>query len=219
MAAKVLITGLPNSGKTSLIKDLDGVFVFSRDGKQYPFKNYHVNIPDFNDIKEVIDLCIEKVNTYKAKVGELPKTIVFDSVSRLFTDIETCCNKKYNGFEVWKNVNKQVNILVDFINQLVNSNINVVIIAHAVYDSESGTFTETCKGSFAKVGGFLSVVDYAIYIEIKGSKRVVNHRGKYLSRCLLPDIADSQDANSFKLQEYIDSINEVTNEVTEKWSI
>lgn len=219
MATKLLITGLPNAGKSSLTKDLDGVFVFARDGKPYPFKNYHVNIPDFVTIDEVIKLCKDKMKAYKDKVGEVPKTVVFDSVSRMFTDIETSCNKRFKGFEVWKNVNEEVNKLVKFIDWLLSNNVNVVIIAHAVYDVESGTYIETCKGSFAKVGGFLSTVDYAMYVEIKGNKRIVNHRGKYLARNLLSDFADSEDANTFSLQKYIDTINIVNSEIDDKWSI
>ena len=102
---------------------------------------------------------------------------------------------------------------------IIDSDINVIIIAHAVYDAESGSYTETCKGNFAKTGGYLSTVDYAIYIELKGNKRIVNHRGKALSRCLLDDIPDNQNVESFDLQSYINSINSVSNEVTEKWSI
>ena len=56
---------------------------------------------------------------------------------------------------------------------IIDSDINVVIIAHAVYDAESGSYTETCKGNFARTGGYLSTVDYAIYIELKGNKRIV----------------------------------------------
>lgn len=100
MPAKILITGLPNTGKTSLVKNLDNVLVFARDGKNYPFKNYHVNIPDFNDISEVITLCKEKLKSYVKIVGNRPDTVVFDSVSRLFTDIENACNRKYKGFDV-----------------------------------------------------------------------------------------------------------------------
>lgn len=219
MAAKVLITGLPNSGKTSLIKSCKDVFVFARDGKAYPFEQPHTNIPDFDNVDGIISLCNDKIKIYMERFGKMPTTIVFDSVSRIFTDIANNCSNKYKGFDVWSNIDKEVNKFVGFINKITDKGINVVLIAHALHDAESGKYVETCKGSFAKVGGFLSTVDYSIFIDLKGNKRTVYHRGKDLARCLLSDMPDSEDANIFNLQEYIDKINAVSNIVTEKWSI
>lgn len=219
MPAKLLIVGPPNAGKTSLIKNCTDVFIFARDGKPYPFQQPHTNVPEFNSVEELIDLCKDKLKVYKEKFGGLPKTIVFDSVSRIFTEINSNCNTKYKGYDVWSNTDKEINKFVAFVNTLNNNGINIVLIAHAMYDVDSGKYVETCKGSFAKIGGFLSTVDYSIFIDIKGSKRIIYHRGKDLSRCLLSDTPDTEDPNNFSLQEYIDKINAVSNEVTEKWSL
>ena len=94
MSAKVLVTGLANTGKTSLLKPLKNVLVFSRDGKPFSLELPHVNVPDYGKIDELLDLIQEKLDAYKTKMGEYPDTLVFDSVSRIFTDIETNCQNQ-----------------------------------------------------------------------------------------------------------------------------
>lgn len=218
MAVKLLISGLPNSGKTSLVKNLNNVFVVARDGKHFPFEIPHINIPDFSNIEEVKSLVLEKLSVYKERFGNLPETMVFDSVSRIFTDIENNSRERFRGFDVWNNVNKEISSFVDYVNFFIDKGINVVIIAHAVYDGDAGTFKETCKGSFEKIGGFLGTVDYASFIELKGEKRTIYHRGKALSRTLLTDVPDSENATTFNLQEYIDKIKTASNSAA-KWSL
>ena len=217
--AKLLITGLANSGKTSLLKPLKNVLVFSRDGKPFSLELPHVNVPDYGKIDELLDLIQEKLDTYKAKMGEYPDTLVFDSVSRIFTDIETNCQNKFKGYDVWSNVNMEVNKFVAATNELMEAGFNIVLIAHAVFDVDAKKFIETCKGSFSKTGGFLSTVDYAVNIDIVGNKRIVTHKGMHLSRTLLEDMPEKEDVNNFNLQTYLDRIKTKSEVVQEKWSI
>lgn len=56
-------------------------------------------------IDELLDVVQEKLEAYKEKVGEYPDTLVFDSVSRIFTDIETNSQNRFKGYDVWSNVN------------------------------------------------------------------------------------------------------------------
>lgn len=219
MPAKILITGLANSGKTSLLKPLKNCLVFARDGKPFSLELPHVNVPDFDRIEELIELIQEKMEAYKEKMGEYPETFVFDSVSRIFTDIETNCSRRYKGFDVWSNVNREINSFLEAINELNSLGYNIVLVAHAVWDEKVGKFIETCKGSFAKVGGFLGVVDYALNIDIVGSKRIITHRGSSLSRTLLDDMPDKQDVKDFNLQEYLEKIKQKSNKVQEVWQI
>lgn len=217
-SAKILITGMPNTGKTTLLKSLKNVLVFARDGKPFSLKLPHVNVTEFTTMKDFLSLVQEKLETYNEKKNEYPETIVFDSVSRIFTDVETSCSKRFNGYEVWANVNKEIQMFLEAVNSMQEGGFNVVLIAHAVWDENAKKYIETCKGSFAKVGGFLSTVDYALNIDIVGNKRIITHKGTNLSRTLLEDIPDKEDANSFNLQNYIDKIKTKANEVVE-WSI
>ena len=219
MSAKILITGMPNTGKTTLLKPLKNALVMARDGKPFSLELPHVNVTEFKNIDDFLNLLDEKLETYNQKMGTYPDTIVFDSVSRLFTDIETSCSKRFNGFDVWSNVNKEINKFLEAVNTLQENGFNIVLIAHAVWDEKAGKFIETCKGSFAKIGGFLSTVDYALNIDIVGSKRIITHRGTNLSRSLLDDVPDKESANDFNLQTYIDKIRAKAGVVSEKWSI
>ncbi len=219
MSAKILITCLPNTGKTTLLKTLKDVLVIARDGKNFSLNLPNVNVPDYTTMEEFLTLVDEKINVYETKYGKLPTTIVFDSVSRIFTDVETNCNKRFSGFDVWTNVNKEIQAFLSFINALQDGDINVVLIAHAVWDEKAGKYIETCKGNFAKTGGFLSTVDYALNIDIVGSKRIVTHRGNNLSRTLLEGMPDKEAADKFNLQTYLEGICEKSKEVSEKWSI
>lgn len=219
MSAKVLITGLANTGKTTLLKTLENALVVSRDGKPFSLELPHFNVGEYTSIDELLDLLLEKLEAYKAKIGTYPDTVVFDSVSRIFTDIETNCSRKYNGYDVWSNVNKEINIFIEAVNDLQNQNYNVVLIAHAVWDETAKKYIETCKGSFAKTGGFLSTVDYAINIDVVGKKRILTHRGSSLSRTLLTEVPEKESADEFSLQEYLNKIKTKSEIIQDKWSI
>ena len=219
MPAKVLITGLPNTGKTTLLKPLRNAFVVSRDGKPFSLELPHFNVPEYTKIDDMLDMVQEKLTAYDERFKRNLETICFDSVSRIFTDIETSCSKRFKGYEVWSNVNKEINTFLEAINQMLEEDFNVVLIAHAVWDGDAKKFVETCKGSFAKTGGFLSTVDYAINIDIVGNKRILTHRGNNLSRTLLDDMPEKEDASTFNLQTYLDKIRKRSEVVQNEWSI
>lgn len=228
MPAKILISGKSNTGKTSLLRPLKNAFIVSRDGKPFSLELPHINVPDFNNedtgrpdftVGKLLDLVETKLEAYKERFGNYPDTIAFDSVSRIGTEFETTCQDKYKNFDVWSNLNKEMNTFVKGTNDLLDAGFNVILIAHAVFDLETRQFSETCKGSFAKTGGFLSTVDYAINIDIIGKKRIVTHKGMHLSRTLLEDVPDMQDVNEFNLQDYINKIKIKSDVVQEKWSI
>ena len=219
MPAKLLITGLANTGKTSMLKSLENVLVFSRDGKPFPLELHHTNVPDYKNIDELLDLVQEKLEAYNDKMGKHPDTIVFDSVSRIFTDVENNCQNRFTGYDIWTNTNIQINRFVAAVNDLMEVGYNVILIAHAVFDVDAKKFIETCKGSFAKTGGFLSTVDYAINIDIVGNKRIVTYKGIHLSRTLLEDVPEKEDVNNFNLQDYVNKIKGKSEVVSKEWSI
>ena len=218
-SAKCLITGMPNSGKTTLLGTLKNVLVVSRDGKPFSLPLSHYNVPNYDSIDDFTDLLDEKLEAYNDKFGMYPRTLAFDSVSRIMTDIETFSYKKFKGFDVWNNVNKEINKFLSTLALLQDQGMNLVLVAHVVWDENARKYIETSKGSFGKIGGFLSTVDYAINVDLVGNKHIVTLKGTNLSRTLISDVPDKLDASKFNLQEYLEKIGDQASEVEEKWSI
>lgn len=208
MSVKLLISAEANSGKTTLTKNLENSLVVSHDGKRYPFPVPHVMVPSFDSIQQLIDLTIEKIEAFKEKFGQYPSTIVFDSVSKIFDTILANCNEKYKGFTIYSELDKEVVAFTSFIeNSLVASEMNVILISHALYDADTAKYNLVGKGSFAKRGGFLAEVDEAIFIEVKSNKRLLHFRSAKLpARTLQEDLPDSLPVEEFNLQQHIDTL-------------
>ena len=105
----------------------------------------------------------------------------------------------------------------DFLeNQLVAEGVNVVIISHAIYDAEEGTYSLVGKGSFSKLGGFLSTVDEAAFIETKNDKRIIHLRStKFPARTLQAEFPDSVPVKDFSLNQVLEHLTETSAGVSE----
>lgn len=208
MTVKLLISAEANSGKTTLTKNLKNSLVVSHDGKRYPFPVPHVMIASFDNVAELINTTVEKIEAYKTKFKSYPETIVFDSVSKIFDTIHTNCNEKYKGFTIYSELDKEISAFTSFIeNSLIASGMNVVLISHALYDADTAKYNLVGKGSFAKRGGFLAEVDEAIFIEVKNNKRVLHFRSAKLpARSLQEGLPDSLGVEEFNLQSHIETL-------------
>ena len=217
MSVKLLISAEANSGKTTLTKTLKDALVVSHDGKKFPFAVPHVMVDSFQTTNDLIATINDKIVAYKEKFGSYPKTIVFDSVSKIFDTILDACNKKYTGFNIYSNLSNEVNALTAYIqNTLIASDMNVVLISHAIYDQDTAKYNLVGKGDFAKRGGFLSEVDQAIFLETKANKRTIHFRStKFPARTLAEDDPDSIDVAVFNLQDYIDKLAQTQDAVDE----
>jgi hypothetical protein len=220
MSVKLLISAEANSGKTTLTKTLKDALVVSHDGKRFPFAVPHVMVDSFQTTNDLITLINDKIVAYKEKFGSYPKTIVFDSVSKIFDTILDACNKKYTGFNIYSNLSNEVNALTAYIqNTLIASDMNVVLISHAIYDQDTAKYNLVGKGDFAKRGGFLSEVDQAIFLETKANKRTIHFRStKFPARTLAEDDPDSIDVAVFNLQDYIDKLAQ-TQEAADEYAL
>lgn len=216
MSAKLLISAPSNSGKTTLLKDLTDALVISIDGKSFPYPIPHVNVDGFSNIAEFTALITEKVMAYKTKMRKMPATIAIDSVSRVFEIMANNCNIKYNGFTIYTELNKEIALFTAYLESVVKTGTNLVIVSHSIYDESTARYKLVDQGSFSKAGGFLSVVDQAVAIELKGSKRILHHRSaKMASRTTLADLPDSMPVEDYNLQEHIDMLVKVKDDVAE----
>jgi len=208
--AKILLSGLPAIGKTTLLQTLTDVLVFARDGKQYPFPQPHVNVPDFTSVDELIQLMGEKITAYKDKFGTVPKTIVIDSISKILLDIEGNILSTVKSFP-YGVINTEIKKFVDFLERDLAPNVNLIMVSHSIWDEDTGSFKlVNAGGSWGKKGGMLSEVDQAVYLEYKGNRRIIHHRNpKLAARTTLPELPDSQPAEEYDLQKHVELLNEV----------
>ena len=207
MAVKLLIVGESNTGKTTLTKDLKDALVICHDGKNYPFDIPHRNIGEFDSVDIIIDSILDTVDAYKTKFGTTPKTIVIDSVSKIFETINDYCAIKYKNYDVWNHYDKDVKEFVSFIqNTIVGYGVNVVIISHSLPNIETGKQHLVCSGKYAKKNGFLSEVDESIFIDAKTiSNRQLHFRNpKLASRTVVADLPDTMSTDEFNLQSHIE---------------
>ena len=153
MSAKLLISAPSNTGKTTLLKDLEDALVISIDGKKFPYPIPHVNIQDFDTVSEFTGTISAKVNAYKEKFGKMPRTVAIDSVSRVFEVVANNCNIKYTGFNIYTELNKEIASLTKYFEQIVSSGTNLVILSHSIYDADTGRYKLVDQGSFSKAGG------------------------------------------------------------------
>ena len=215
MAVKLLISGMSNSGKTTLTNTLTDCLVVSHDGKNYPFAKPHTNVASFGSTAELITLINEKMEAYNTKFKTYPTTVVFDSVSKIFDTLLDSCNIKHTGFKVYSELNREIHEFTDYVqNVLISADINVVLVSHALYDAETAIYTLVGKGDFQRRGGFLAETDNAVFLETKNNKRIVHHRStKFPARTTLSEISDYQNVEDYDLQGHIDLLAQVHSEV------
>lgn len=216
---KMLVSGITNSGKTSLLQSLEDVLVIARDGKKYPFAQPHVNVPDFTNINTLIDLIVEKVEAYEKKIGKMPKTLAVDSISKILLDIEGYVLEQVKSFPYGK-VNTEIKKFVDFIERDMATTFNVVLVSHALYNEDtSGYNLVNAGGSYGKKGGMLSEVDEAVFLEVKGKKRIIHYRNsKMASRTVMADLPDSVPLEEFDLQKHLMLLQSKQSKAAE-WSL
>lgn len=209
MAFKLLISGESNAGKTTLTQGMKNSLVISHDGKAYPYANPHAILKDITTADDITNFVNDKVLAYKERYKVMPETLVFDSVSRIFQSLHTSAAARFSGFKEYAELDKQVSGFAELLEDIVSSGINVVIISHALYNTETAKYELVGKGSFNKMGGFLSVVDESIFLTVKNDKRVLYFRSvRYPSRTLNEDTPDFMDAKDFNLTDHIEALTD-----------
>lgn len=213
------IIATENSGKTTLVSTLKDAVVMSTDNKAFRGKVAHFRYNYYDGIEDFTSTIEAKLGAYEEKFGAYPKTFVIDSVTHLQNNMEKWANEKFTGFNIWSNLGKDILAINDFLESIIAEGINVIITAHTQYDPDTQKYKINSPGQFGKNGSWLSVLDEASFIEVKGNKRIIHHKTmKFPCRTLQEDLPESQDLNDFNL---VDHINLLESSITEadKWSL
>lgn len=207
-AVKILVSAFESSGKSTITSKLKDALVFNMDHKEYGFKVPHANIKDYSGMDNLLQVIAEKLAAYKDKFGTYPKTVVFDTVTQMYSSMQKFNSDKYKGFDIHSMNNKDTLSFNEFIeNSLIPSDINVVIVAHTTYDEATARHVIPATGQFAKAGSWLSVVNDAIFVEKKANKLIVHLAGlKFPCRTTLADLPENVNMDDFDLQSHIDKL-------------
>ena len=204
-AVKLLVTGFENCGKSTITSKITDAIVINLDRKEYGFSIPHVNITEYHGIDSFIDTINEKLGVYQEKYGKLPATIVFDTVTQLYTAIQHYNENAWKGFDVHKNNNRDTlnfNAYVEDV--LIANGVNVIIVAHTVFDPDTARHIIPATGQFGKSGSWLSVVNNSIFIEKKSGKFIVHQKSmKFPCRTTIEGIEESVDSTQYDLNAHI----------------
>jgi len=217
MAIKLLISGFENTGKSTTASKIEDALVINFDRKTYGFPVPHVNITEYAGIDALIDTINEKLGAYQEKFGKLPKTVVFDTVTQFYSTMQAFNENQYKGFDIHKHNNRDTLNLNAYIEDvLIANNINVIIVAHTVWDEATARHLIPATGQFSKAGSWLSVVNDAVFVEKKSGKFIIHQKSmKHPCRTTLPNIEDSIDADKYDINEHIKKLEESKLEATE----
>lgn len=205
---KLLLTGFESCGKSTITSALTDAIVVNMDQKEYNFKVPHVNIKEYDGMDALLALVTEKIQAYNTRFGKLPKTVVFDTVTQMYSAMQKYNADKYKGYDVHTKNNQETMAFNQFIEQeLIPAGINVVIVAHTLYDEATSRHIIPATGAFAKAGSWLSVVNNSIFVERKSNKLVVHLKGlKYPTRTTIEGLPDSVEIDDYSLQDHLDQL-------------
>jgi len=214
---KLLIVAKEATGKTTLISTIKDGLVASTDNKAFSGKVPHYRYSSYNGIQDFIDTNNTKISAYQEKYGQLPGTMVIDSVTHFQIAMERWANDKFTGFNIWSSLGKEILTFNAYLEDVLLANgINVVLTAHCNYDSETARYEISSPGNFGKQGSWLSVTDNSVFLEIKNGKRIVHHTStKFPCRSNLAGIPESQSIEEYDLNKHIELLASMKTESEE----
>lgn len=209
MAVKFLVSAFEKSGKSTITSQLRNPLVINLDQKEYGFKVPHVNIKEYLGMDALLETIAEKLQAYKEKFGKYPENLIFDTVTQMYSAMQKYNSDKYKGFDVHSKNGQETMAFNQFIEQqLLPAGINVIIVAHTLYDEATSRHIIPATGAFAKAGSWTSVVNDSIFVEVKSNKLVVHLKGlKYPARTTLTDLPDSIPVEEYSLQDHLDQLS------------
>jgi hypothetical protein len=204
-AIKLLISGFENTGKSTMASKINNAMVVNFDRKEYGFPVPHMNITEYSGIEALIDTINLKLGAYQEKFGKLPETLVLDTVTQFYSTMQRYNGDTYKGFDEHKANNKDTLNLNAYIEDVLIANgVNVVIVAHTMYDADTARHIIPATGQFGKAGSWISVVNDAVFIEKKSGKYLIHQKSmKFPCRTTLTELEDSVDSTNYDINDHI----------------
>lgn len=217
---KLGIVALENSGKTTLISTITDALVVSTDNKAFTGKVPHFRYSTYEGLEHLLGTINSKIESYAEKFKKLPRTLVIDSVTHLANNMEKYWNEKATGFNVWSGLGKDIMAFNAYLEDIIiPEGINVVFTSHCQFDKDTAKYMIAAPGNFGKNGSWLSVTDNAIFLEVKGGKRLVHtNNSKYPCRTNLANLPESYTIEEYSLNDHIEAL-EANNTESEEWTI
>ena len=212
---KLLVCGKENCGKSYLTSQIDDAFVVSLDDKKYSFVVPHTN-KTFEKLSDFIVDLGASIEGYYEKFGKMPRVIVFDTVTQMYSSL-TRHSAKFKGYDVHNNINNETLNFNKFIeDDIIAKGIDVVVVAHTVFDADTRTYTIPATGQFKAAGSWLSIVDQALYLEKQDNLRIVHFDSPNTpSRSLLEDYKGKMDVNDFDINKFLDAMRNKNDDAQE----
>lgn len=214
MAIKVLVSGYENVGKTTLISKIDDALIINCDNKEFTIQRLYAEFREgYKGVNSFITFLDEKIKAYKESTKKLPKYIIIDTITHLYTQLVKFNNEVYQNFNIHSNINLDTLKLNDFFDEIVKKGISVVIVAHSKIDEKKGKHIIPSQGQFRDSGSFLSVCNEAIYISReRNDKGVMEHLvhlvtdGSTPCRSLMDHLQPKVEFNSFDVNKWLSDI-------------
>lgn len=207
-AIKLLVSGFEASGKSTITSQIKDALIVNMDRKAYSFQVPHINITEYTGIDTLIELINIKLGVYQEKFGKLPTTVVFDTVTQLYSTIQAYNENNFKGFDVHKNNNRDTLNFNAYVEDVLLANgVNVIIVAHTTWDVDTARHIIPATGQFGKAGSWLSVVNDSIFIEKKSGKFIVHQKSmKFPCRTTITDIKESVDSTEYDINNHIETL-------------
>lgn len=217
MAIKALISGYENTGKSTLASKIKDSLIINCDNKEFTLETIHATYNKWLGSKDFTDFVNSKIVAYKEKFNELPKVVVFDTITHLYGNMTNFHNNTLQGFNIHSANERETKAINSYINDvLIARGINVIVVAHTRIDEKTDKHTIPASGSFRNEGSWLSIVNEAVYIErgLNKEKNMVHtvwlkSDGRYPVRSLIDYKEDCVDFDSFDPNKWIDNITHV----------
>ncbi len=255
MAAKILVNSESGVGKTTLLRTLDPekTLVISRDSKAFSLSMPYMLVEEFYDMNTflfggeitregevvVIEGVVDKMETFNTKLGEYPRTIVFDTVSQLTMDVINKALKTPNVYgSQGAEINRELGIFVDFLHEYLELNdINIILLNHVIKDKsdEATEYIAFGQGKFKDKGGFFSTVDESVTLAQEGNYLVVYTKGSLKqarskldipAKMYIESIGDpikskklKDDEVYYTLNDHLNMVIEANNKITKEFRL